>query len=182
MTDLVIVALQDEATAFQLRADLVKLQKEYLIEMEDVVVVTREGDGQVKLHQSVNLTASGAVGGTFWGALVGLLFLNPIVGAAVGAGAGAVAGRFTDIGIEDAFLKSVGESLAPGGAAVGVLIRKMTADKVLERLVDYRAKGRVIQTSLTKEAEGRLRSLLEPTEGLGRPADQLGGGKEGPIR
>jgi uncharacterized membrane protein len=182
MTDLVIVALQDEATAFQLRADLVALQKDYLIEMADIVVVTRDGAGEVHLHQAVNLTASGAVGGGFWGALVGLLVLNPLVGAAVGAGAGALAGRFTDIGIEDAFLTSVGESLEPGRAAVGVLIRKMTADKVLERLGDYRAKGQVIQTSLSHDAEDRLRALLEKADGLGLPADQLGGGKEGPIR
>jgi uncharacterized membrane protein len=182
MTDLVIVALDDEATAFQLRADLVKLQKEYLIEMADVVVVTRDPGGDVQLHQAVNLTASGAVGGGFWGALVGLLFLNPLVGAAVGAGAGALAGKFTDLGIDDRFLKSVGESLDPGKAAVGVLIRKMTADKVLDRLGDYRAKGRILQTSLSRDAESALRTLLERPDGLGQPGDQLGGGKEGGVR
>ncbi len=123
MTDLVIVALQDEATAFQLRADLVKLQKDYLIEMEDVVVVTREGDGQVKLHQSVNLTTSGAVGGTFWGALVGLLFLNPIVGAAVGAARARwpASSRYRDRGC---LPEKRGRKLEPGRAAVGVLIRR----------------------------------------------------------
>lgn len=182
MTELVIIALKDEATAFQLRTDLVGLQKEYLIEMEDVVIVTKSEAGAIGLHQAVNLTASGAVGGTMWGALVGLLFLNPLVGAAVGAGAGALAGRMTDIGINDEFMRNVGTSLEPGGAAVGVLIRKMTADKVLARLGDYRAKGRVIQTSLTHEMENRLKALIELPGGLGTPGDQLGGGKEGPVR
>ncbi len=177
MSDLVIVAFPDEATAFALRAELVKLQKEYLIEMEDVVIVSREADGDVKLHQAVNLTTAGAGGGAFWGALVGLLFLNPLIGAAVGAGAGALAGKLSDIGINDDFMKSVGASLDKGGAAVCVLIRKMTADKVLDRLGAFKAKGRVVQTSLSKDAEGALKALLEQMAPLHQPSDQLGGGK-----
>ncbi len=168
MSDLVVVAFPDQATAFDLRAELAKLQREYLIEMEDVVVVTRDDDGKVHLHQAVNLTATGAVGGGFWGVLVGLLFLNPLIGAAVGAGAGALAGYATDIGIEDGFLKNVGESLDKGGAAVCLLIRRMTGDKVLERLAAYKAKGRVIQTSLTNDQEAKLRAALEPGLGAGR--------------
>jgi uncharacterized membrane protein len=179
MSDLIVVAFADEATAYEARAQLVVLQKEYLIEMEDVVIVTKDDKGDVKLHQSVNLTQGGAVGGGMWGALVGLLFLNPLVGAALGAGAGALAGRFTDIGISDDFLRSVGSSLDNGNAALGVLVRKMTADKVLERLEPLRHKGRVIQTSLSHDAEGRLKALLEKQPGgLGLPADQLGGGRK----
>ncbi len=163
MSDLVIVAFPDAATAFELRAELVRLQKEYLIEMDDVVVVTRdEHGGGVHLHQALNLTAAGAIGGGFWGTLVGLLFLNPVVGAAVGAGAGALVGRATDIGIDDVFLQNVGASLDRGGSAVCVLIRKLTADKVLDRLSSFRARGRVVQTSFSKATEDRLRALIEP--------------------
>ncbi len=174
MSDLVIVAFHDEATAFEVRTELVKLQKEYLIEMEDVVVVTRSDTGDVILNQAVNLTASGALGGGFWGALVGLLFLNPIVGAAVGAGAGALAGRATDIGINDDFLRDIGAALDKGGSAVCVLIRKMTTDKVADRLSKFRAKGRVVQTSFSKEQEDKLRALLEATHPMGTPSDQMG--------
>jgi uncharacterized membrane protein len=174
MSDLVIVAFADEATAFEMRAELVRLQKEYLIEMEDVVIVTRNAGGDVTLHQAVNLTASGAMGGTFWGALVGLLFLNPIVGAALGAGAGALAGRATDIGINDDFLRDVGASLDKGGSAVCVLIRKMTTDKVAERIAKFRSKGRVVQTSFSKDQEAKLRAILETTHPMGTPADQMG--------
>jgi uncharacterized membrane protein len=177
MSELIIVAFPDEATAFAARAELVQLQKEYLIEMEDVVIVSRSATGEVTLHQATNLTAGGAVGGSIWGALVGLLFLNPIVGAAVGAGAGALAGKLSDIGINDDFLRNVGASLDKGGAAVGVLLRKMTADKVMERIGTFRSKGRIVQTSLSHEAEDRLRAVLEPVPVLGLPSDQLGGGK-----
>ena len=178
MSDLIVVAFPDEATAYEARAQLVALQKEYLIEMEDVVIVTRNAKGDVHLHQAVNLTTGGAVGGGMWGAVLGLLVLNPVLGAAVGAGAGALAGKYTDIGINDDFLRSVGQSLDQGHAALGVLVRKMTADKVLERMATLRGKGRVVQTSLSHEAEARLKALLEAPTSLGQPSDQLGGGRK----
>ncbi len=160
MSDLIVVAFDDEATAFELRAALVKLQKEYLIEMEDAVVVTKSADGKVALHQAVNLTATGAVGGGMWGALVGLLFLNPLLGAAVGAGAGAISGKLTDIGINDQVMKDIGATLTNGGAAVCVLVRKVTGDKVLEGLASFKHKGRVLQTSLSKEQEDKLKAFI----------------------
>lgn len=161
MANLIAVTFDDTKTAFDLRAALAELQSEYLIEMEDIVVVTREENDKVKLHQPVNLTAAGAVGGSFWGLLIGMVFLNPLLGVAVGAGAGALSGKLTDIGINDEFMKDLGKGLPEGGAAVFVLVRKATADKVLERLEPFRGKGKVLQTSLTKDNEEDLRALLE---------------------
>lgn len=161
MSDLIVVAFNDEATAFEMRAELVKLQKEYLVEMEDVVVVTRSADDKVQLHQAANLAALGAVSGGFWGMFIGLLFLNPLLGAAVGAGAGALSGSYTDIGVNDDFMRDLGKTLTPGSAAVFVLLRKFTADKVIERLGAFHAKGRVLQTSLTRDTEASLRAALE---------------------
>ena len=91
----------------------------------------RQLDGNVKLSQLVNMTAVGAASGGMWGALVGMLFLNPLLGAAIGAGAGALSGRFRDIGISDQFMKDAAAALTPGHAALCVLVRKVTADKVL---------------------------------------------------
>ncbi len=161
MSDLIVVAFDDEGTAFEMRAELVNLQKEYLLEMEDVVVVTRSAEDKVQLHQVANLTAIGAVGGGFWGALIGLLFLNPLLGAAVGAGAGALSGAYSDVGINDDFMKELGQTLKPGSAAVFILVRKITAEKVVARLGAFRAKGLVLQTSLAKDDEASLRALLD---------------------
>ena len=161
MADLVAIGFEDPAKAFDLRARLAELQKEYLIDMEDVVVITRDDDGKVKLHQATNLTAAGAVGGSFWGMLIGMLFLNPLLGLAVGAGSGALSGYLTDIGVDDNFMKSVGEDLKPGGAALFVLVRKATGDKIIERLKDFAGTGHVIQTSLSKTPEDELRAVLE---------------------
>jgi uncharacterized membrane protein len=160
MSDLIVVGFDDEATAFELRTALMKMQKEYLIEMEDAVVVTKSSDGKVALHQAVNLTATGAAGGAMWGALIGLLFLNPLLGAAAGAGAGALSGHFTDIGINDQFMKDIGGTLTNGGAAVCVLVRKMTGDKVLAGLAEFKNKGRVLKTSLSDEQEEKLKAFM----------------------
>ena len=159
MSNLVVIGFEDEHTAFEMRAELVKLQKEYLIEMEDVVVVTKDEKGKVKLHQAVNLTAVGAVGGSFWGMLIGMIFLNPLIGAAVGAGAGALSGKLRDIGIDNNFIKELGETITPGSSALFVLVRKSTPDKVLEELKGF--KGKILKTSLTADKEEALREALK---------------------
>jgi uncharacterized membrane protein len=159
MSDLVVIGFDNEAGAFEMRAELAKLQKEYLIDMADVVVVTKDDKGKVHLHQAYSLTAAGAVGGAFWGMLIGWIFLNPLLGAAFGAGAGALAAKLNDIGIDDKFMKGMGETFKPGTSALFVLIRKATPDKVLEQLKGF--KGKVLKTSLTADNEEALRKVLE---------------------
>ena len=159
MSNLVVIGFDDEYTAFQMRAELAKLQNEYLIEMEDVVVVTKDDKGKVHLHQAANLTAEGAKSGAFWGALIGMVFLNPIMGAAIGAGAGTLSGKYSDIGISDEFMKGLGETITPGSSALFVQVRKSTPDKVLEALKGF--KGKVLMTSLTTDKEEELRKVLE---------------------
>ena len=159
MSDLIVIGFDNEHEAFEMRAKLVKLQKEYLIEMEDVVVVTKDDKNKVKLHQAVNLTAAGAAGGTFWGMLIGMIFLNPLAGAAIGAGAGALSGKFSDIGINDKFMKELGETFTPNSSAIFILIRKVTPDKVLEGIKGF--KGKVLKTSLTADKEEALQKFLD---------------------
>jgi uncharacterized membrane protein len=161
MSDLIVISFEDEQTAFALRAELAKLQQEYLIEMDDAVVVTKDDKGKVKLHQAQNLTAAGAVSGGFWGTLIGMIFLNPLLGAAVGAGAGALSGALTDIGISNDMMKSFAESFKPGCSALFVLVRKATGDKVLAGLSEFTGKGKVLQTSLTKDKEDELKAVIE---------------------
>jgi uncharacterized membrane protein len=161
MSTLVAVVFNDESTAFEMRGALAKMQKQYLLEMEDAVVVTRDEKGKAKLHQAVSLTGAGAVGGAFWGMLIGLLFLNPFLGAVVGAGAGALSGKFKDLGLDDKMMKDIGQSLTPGTSALFVLLRKATPDKVLEGLKQFTGKGRVFQSSLNKDDEKALREVLE---------------------
>lgn len=183
MSDLLVIAYDDEASAFEVRAELIRMQQEYLLQLEDAVVVTRP-EGKVMLHQAVNLTATGALGGGMWGTLVGLIFLNPLVGAAVGAASGALAGRLTDVGINDDFIRDVGQSVAPGGSAVFLLIRRMTTDRVLQRLESLGKRGRILRTSLSEADEARLREAVSSDSGrqpsgVGGTAAAAGGGSAG---
>jgi uncharacterized membrane protein len=147
--------------AEEVRRDLVDIQKEELIALEDAVVVENDVDGKVHLRQALNLTTAGAIGGGFWGSLVGLLFLNPLLGAAVGAGIGAASGSLSDLGINDNFLREVGETLPPGTAALCLLVRNSTPDRLVERLRTHAPHARLLRTSLSHTDEERLRQLLE---------------------
>jgi uncharacterized membrane protein len=166
MSTLVAVVFNDETTAFEMRTALLKMQAQYLIEMEDSVVVTKDQKGKTRLDQAVNLTSAGAVGGGFWGMLIGMLFLNPLLGAAVGAGMGALSGKFNDIGLNDKMMKDLAQSFKPGSSALFVLIRKVTGDKVLAGLKDFAGKGKVFQTSLSKDDEATLREALEKQDSV----------------
>jgi uncharacterized membrane protein len=159
LSDLIAVAYPDKRTAETVRTRLLELTTERVIELEDAVVVDRDEDGTVKLHQLHSPAARGAAGGALWGGLIGLMFLAPLLGAVVGAAAGSAAGAFTDVGIDNRFMEELGSKLTPGGAALIVLVRKVTPDKVLPELSGYG--GDVIQTSLDDEQEERLREVLE---------------------
>ena len=158
MSDLIAIAYDDEYKAEQVRLDLVKMQKEHLIELEDAAVVVKDKDGKVKLKQAVNLTTAGAVSGSFWGLLIGTLFFSPLAGLALGAASGALSGALTDIGVDDNFMKELGETLTPSTSALFVLVRKVTPDKVLEEIAPYG--GKVLRTSLTKDEEAQLQEVL----------------------
>ncbi len=53
------------------------------------------------------------------------------------------------------------ESFKPGCSALFVLVRKATGDKVLAGLSEFTGKGKVLQTSLTKDKEEELRKVIE---------------------
>ena len=121
-------------------------------------IFERDAKGNIKLNQLINMTTTGAVSGTFWGTLIGLIFLMPLVGAAVGAASGALGGALTDLGINDKWMKETAAAIAPGTAALFVLVRKATADKVLERLKGEG--GTVMKTSLDHTKEAALQAAL----------------------
>ena len=144
------------------------MQKEYLIELGDAVVAVKDSDGRIKLNQLMNTTATGALSGAFWGSLIGLIFLAPLAGAAIGAASGALGGKLTDVGINDQFMKDAAQSLNSGNAALFLLIRKMTTDKVLADLQGVG--GTVMRTSFDHTKEEALRDALAGAKAHAAPA------------
>ncbi len=159
MAELIAIVFESEARAEEIRTKVLSLTKDYLIDIGDAAIAVKTADGKVKLNQLMNTTAAGAAGGSFWGLLVGVLFLNPLLGVAAGAASGAVAGALTDVGVNDKFMKGLAtDQIQPGEAVLFVLVKKVTGDKVLEQLQGIG--GRILQTSLDHEREERLREAL----------------------
>src|SRR5262245_48924442 len=158
MSTLVVVGYDDPFKAEEIRLKLQKMQTDYLIDLEDAVVAVKNAKGKVKLHQPVNLTALGAAGGGFWGALIGLLFMAPLLGMAVGAMTGAVSGALRDVGINDKFMKDLADTMKPNTSALFVLVKKATPDRVMEELKG--TGGKILQASLSHEEVDRLQNVL----------------------
>jgi uncharacterized membrane protein len=158
VSNLIAVAYDDVGTARDVLLTLNGLSVERAITLDDAVIAEHRPDGKIKLHQTAKPGTVGAAGGALWGGLIGLLFLAPFLGMAFGAAAGGAAGAMSDVGVDDTFMKRLGEDLQPGSAAVIVLVRESTPDKVLPRISPYG--GRVIHSSLSDETEAQLREAL----------------------
>ena len=166
MRDLVAIEFSSEAKAEEVRQKLLDMQGQYLIELEDAVIAIKQPNGRIKLNQLYHPAAAGAAYGSLWGLLVGMIFMMPVPGAAVipaagaalGAASGAIGGALADVGINHQFVKDVAASLQSGNAALFLLIRKVSADKVL---ADFKGVGgKVLRTSFDETQEKALRDAL----------------------
>ena len=154
MTHLVVLGLDspdDAERVFDLAGDLAKQE---LLQLQDAAYAYRDDKGKVRIHQAVSLTGAGAASGALWGTLIGMLFLVPVAGLAIGAATGAIGGKLADVGINDDTIKQIGGQLEQGRAAVFLLARSATVDKVIDALKPYNPT--VIQTNLTKDREEEL--------------------------
>ena len=135
------------------------LQSQAMIQVQDAAIVTWEsGKKKPKTRQLSDMTAAGALGGTFWGMLFGLIFFVPLLGAAIGAGIGALAGSMTDVGISDAFINSVKQRVTPGTSALFVLSSDAVVDRVKDVFKDSNAE--LIASNLSADQEAKLREVF----------------------
>ncbi|MGH3322469.1 MAG: DUF1269 domain-containing protein [Streptosporangiaceae bacterium] len=158
MAHLVVLGFDSKAKAEEVFNLGSELAREELVDLDDAALAWRDDEGKVKIQQAMPLTRAGAASGALWGTLIGLLFLAPVAGLAVGAATGAVGGKLSDVGIHDDVIKRIAGTLQPGRAAVFALVRSSTPDRVRAALRPYNPE--VIHTSLTKDDEAELvRSL-----------------------
>ena len=157
MNTLVVVGYDEPYKAEEVCLKLRKLQSEYLLDLEDAVVAVKDEQGKVKLHQSVNLSADGAIIGGFWGSLTGVILRN--------AAAGAASGALTDVGINDHFMKELSATLSSGSSTLFVLVRRPVPDRdrLLEKLKG--TGGKILKTSLSHEDEAKLQAALSAARG-----------------
>lgn len=172
MSELVCIAFKDSSTADRVLNELRALETDYVLDLEDAVIVVRDMDGKVHLKQCVDVfggaTTHGVALGVLWGGLMGLLFMNPLAGLlgsiAGGASGGAMTtaasehGLLNDYGIPDKFIKDLGGTITRGTSAIFLLIRSVDQDKLLTGISKH--EGTILKTSLSKEQEEKLRTAL----------------------
>lgn len=168
MANLIVIVYPDETQAEQVRLDFIKMQKEYLLTLEDAVIAVKKPNGKVKLLQMYDTTLTGAVSGAIWGALIGLIFMMPIFGLVIGAGTGAAAGALADVGINDNFMKELAGNLTPGSSALFVLVDSAITDKVRAQLEG--TGGKIMQTSLSTIDQEKLQAALDEARKTAQPA------------
>ena len=161
MSTLIAITYDTADKANQALEKLGELQKMQLVTLEDAAVAVKDQKGKVKVTQTLEKmnTGSATIFGGFWGLLIGLLFLAPIFWGLFGALMGALFSKGTDLGIDNKFIKDVGDSLDPGQSALFILVVEATADKVLPEMAKFG--GTVYQTSLSDEDEDTLKKALE---------------------
>jgi len=158
MSTLLVLKFDSLGGAAQMRDRMLSLQKQQLITIEDAAIMWKDADGKPKLTQLNDMAGVGALGGAFWGMLFGLLFFIPVIGLALGAATGAIVGSMSDVGIDDKFIKQVGESITPGTSALFLLTSHAVLDKVLEQTKDL--KYDILQSNLSQDDEDRLRAAI----------------------
>jgi uncharacterized membrane protein len=163
MSNLFVIAFDQENGAERALNALADWQRQKLIKIDDAAKMIRRADGKVKTKHADNLVGKGALGGAFWGALIGTIFLTPIGGAAIGAAVGAVHGRSkakkqSQAGIDPKFVKEVSQTIQPGGSALFAYTQGAVVEKILPRLKQLN--GKLIQSSLTPEDEKMLREAF----------------------
>jgi uncharacterized membrane protein len=162
MSDLVVVAFDDEFKAERVRLDLLQMKHEHLVDLEEAAVVVHQKDGKVKMHHVTHFTVPVALGGGFVGSLVGLILINPVValfGLVAGSGLGAVIGSLKEIGIDEKFMKDLGAHLKPGTSALFIVARRAKPEAILNEIGKFG--GKVLQTPLKHDNEDKLREALD---------------------
>jgi len=167
MSSLVVLRFGDMDGAEAMRDRMYDLQKRELVKIEDAAVVVRNEKGRAKIKQAHSLVGAGALGGAFWGMLIGLLFFAPWLGLLAGAAGGALSGKLGDIGVDDDFIKEVRDAIEPGNSALFLLAREGNTDRIKEELSDFEYDFEIIDTNLSPEDDERLRETFAAEEVAG---------------
>jgi uncharacterized membrane protein len=158
MSDLIIIGYDDHDTAKRSYAQVIELQKDHIVELNGLAVVTVDAEGHSHVDTPTKIVSGSAAGGALWGTLFGLLFLVPVAGALVGGALGALFGTLSKSGIDKSFRDRVQSMLSPGKAAVVILSQQRTEDKFVDALKPFG--GQILQTSLSHEQERELTEEL----------------------
>ena len=173
VSEMVVIGYPDEQTAEKAMNEVIRLQSDYMIQLDQIAVVQEDMDGKFHTHNPVSPTGASTTWGAMWGLLFGMLFFVPVFGMIMGGAMGLLFGGMAKAGLDKEFLQRVKDVLKPGTSALFLVIEKVTPDKVIEALKPYG--GQVLRTSLSADAEQRLREAMQGEEKVPAGAGTMGG-------
>jgi uncharacterized membrane protein len=166
--EIVSIVLDKPTRAQEVLLSLAHLQGEGKVQMHDAVIVAKDGEGRSRIVETVDVTpAKGALAGTWWGLLAGLLVGGPvgIAGIVGGAAAGALYGKLVDRGLEDDWVKSMAEWIEPDSSALLLLVESGFSPAVLDELKRFEGTGQVAYTTLPEGAKADIEAALSGDAG-----------------
>jgi len=158
MSEIIVIGYDDQGTATQAYNEVITLQKDFVVQLTGLAIVRVDAEGKSHVETPQKIVGVSAASGALWGMLIGILFLVPFFGLALGGAMGALMGKMGKSGIDDEFRSQVQSLLKPGGAAVVVMASKITDDKFADAMKQYG--GTLLKTSLSDEDEKELASEL----------------------
>jgi len=158
MSDLIIIGYDDHGTARQAYDQVQALQRDYIVELTGLALVSVDDEGKSHVDTPGKVVAGSAAGGALWGTLFGLLFLVPVAGMVIGGALGALMGKLGKSGIDASFRERVRAMLEPGKAAVVVMATKITEDRFAAAMKPFG--GELLKTSLSEADEKELAEEL----------------------
>ena len=168
MSELIVFTYNQEEKAGEVLKTVASLKQENvqkaLIGIEDAAVVVKDASGKVRIRQTLESAVKGSnvVSGGLWGVLIGFLFGGPLFGAVLGMGFSALFGRRIDIGIDNEFIKRIGDDLRPGDSALFLLVNETPVETVANALMEHG--GTLYHTSLSEEAAEAFTKASEHDE------------------
>ena len=153
MSDLILAFYRTQNPAFVAGSALAAFQQDAGTEPEDIVVITRDATGRVSVNQSIDLATGRPLGGGGWGTLIGTMFLDK---RKAQPGAKGLAAQFRAVGLDDRFLQDITKALSNGGAAIGMRVRLLGKDRVIDKLTSLKGNPKILWTRLSPDTEEAL--------------------------
>lgn len=158
MSEIILFVYRNQSDAFAAGEALAVMQRKAGTEPEDIVVITRDGEGRISLNQSIDLATGQPLGGGLWGMTIGTLFLDRRTEAQSETG---LAAQLRAAGINASFLRDAATALRDGGAVVGMRVRLLGASRVQDHVAGLKGAPRVLRTRLSADTEDALYDMQD---------------------
>ena len=161
---LIVLGFDSRLKAEEALLAATRLQADGEIILHDAVFVTKDEDGATHVTETVDESpGDAALSGSFWGMLFGTLLAGPVgtvVGGALSAGTSALVAKLVDIGISDAAIKQLRETISTGTTALALLISHIHEEKLVAELHRF-AGAKLVATDLPEAAVAAVKAALE---------------------